>query len=370
MGRAGRGAAIMLSRVSDAVSAHHRPGGGYRNPWAPEGAHRRIGALLKWLLIDRPRNRRPAVDRAAFAAAHPRVAPSFPSPRADPRAVLLTWVGHSSLLLQIGGQNLLIDPVWGERASPVSWAGPRRWMPPGIDFERLPPIDGVVTTHDHYDHLDRPTVRRLLAAAPAARWAAPLGVGAWLRRQGVADVTELDWWSSVEWAGLTLTATPAQHFSGRRPDNRNGTLWGGWAIRAGSGADRRAVYVVGDSAAFPEFSVVGARLGPFDAVCMPIGAYDPEGFMGTIHINPEEAVAAFRAIGSPGAVMAATHWGTFKLTDEPMTEPPLRAAAAWAAAHLDPGGLWIPRHGETRWIAGPHTSPETTGGLARASDLP
>jgi N-acyl-phosphatidylethanolamine-hydrolysing phospholipase D len=275
------------------------------------------------------------------------VAPAFPQPRAAADAIVLTWIGHSSFLVQVGGRNLLIDPVWSGYASPIQGVGPRRWVAPGIDFEALPPIDGVILSHDHYDHLDRPTVRRLIATAPDAPWAAPLGVGRWLGRQGVRHVVERDWWESVDWDGVTLTATPAQHFSGRRFDNRNGTLWCGWVLRAGA----RTVFYAGDTGFHPEFGEIGRRCGPFDVVCLPIGAYNPEWFMRAVHMDPEQAVAAFQALESPTAVAVAMHWGTFKLTDEPMDEPPRRAAAAWTAAGLPADRLWIPAHGATRTIA-------------------
>jgi N-acyl-phosphatidylethanolamine-hydrolysing phospholipase D len=259
---------------------------------------------------------------------------------------VLTWVGHSSFLMQIGGRNLLTDPMWSDYASPIQGVGPRRVVAPAVAWDALPPIDGVLISHNHYDHLDRSTVSRLVALAPDASWAAPLGVGGWLRRRGVRQVVELDWWDSVEWGVVTLTATPAQHFSSRTVWDRNATLWTGWVARAGG----RAVYWAGDTARHPEFGEIGRRLGPFDAACLPIGAYEPEWFMGAVHMNPEQAVAAFTELGSPGATFVAMHWGTFILTDEPLAEPPRRAAAAWAAAGLDPSRLWVPAHGETRVV--------------------
>lgn len=325
---------------------HHRPGGGFQNPWGPLSQQGRFGAFLKWALFERPRDsRRKIPDPATFASTHPPVAPAFAA-REPADRLAITWIGHSSFLVQIGGRNLLLDPVWGDRASPVSWLGPRRWTPPGIPFDALPPIDGIVQSHDHYDHLDKPTVRSLVDRFPEAQWRVPLGVGRWLRQRGVADVRELDWWGATEIADLALTATPAQHFSGRRIDNRNGTLWCGWVIRSA----RHAVFFAGDTGAHPVFPEIGQRLGPFDAVLMPIGAYDPEWFMGPVHINPEHAVAAFRDLGPPAGepTMVAMHWGTFQLTDEPMDEPPKRACDAWVRAGLAPHRLWIPSHGETR----------------------
>jgi N-acyl-phosphatidylethanolamine-hydrolysing phospholipase D len=329
--------------ISEHHPSHHRPGGGFQNPWGSAGQLQGIGAFLRWRLTSR---RRPSdVDRPSFAAKHPRVTPSFPVPRAPADALTLTWVGHSSFLVQIGGRNLLIDPVWSAYASPIQGVGPRRWVEPGIDFQALPPIDGVLISHDHYDHLDRPTVRRLARLAPDAPWAAPLGVGGWLRRQGIRHVVERDWWESAEWGMVTLTATPAQHFSGRGL-KRNATLWCGWVLRAGG----RAVFYAGDTGFHPAFGEIGTRLGPFDVATMPVGAYDPEWFMQAVHMNPEQAVQAWLGLRSPGSVCVAMHWGTFKLTDEPLDEPPRRVVAAWAAAGQPADRLWIPAHGATRVI--------------------
>ncbi len=338
--------------MTDALPPHHRPGGGFQNPWGPGSQQGRIGAFLKWVLLDRPRDQTRGTDRrAAFAATHPPTTPAIAHPRADAGALTLTWIGHSSFLVQIGAQNILLDPMWSDRASPVGWAGPRRWRPPGLRLDALPPVDAIVQSHDHYDHLDAPTVRQLVRRHPAAVWVAPLGVASWLRRRGAADVRELDWWAKTTVGPLTINATPAQHFSGRRPDNRNSTLWSGWSIRGGG----RSVFFVGDTGFHPVFPEIGQRLGPFDAVLMPIGAYDPAWFMGPVHINPEHAVQAFVSLASGGAVMGAMHWGTFKLTDEPMDEPPVRARAAWQRAGLDPGKLWIPSPGETkRWPLSTH----------------
>jgi N-acyl-phosphatidylethanolamine-hydrolysing phospholipase D len=285
--------------------------------------------------------------------------PAFAAPRADRGALTATWVGHSTFLLQIGGLNVLTDPVWAGRASPLAWAGPRRWARPGVALEALPPVDLVVQSHDHYDHLDADAVRRLAARADPPRWVAPLGVGARLGSLG-ARAEELDWWqrTRVPLAGgggwLELTAVPAQHFSGRGVGDRDRTLWCGWVLRVlpEAGPPGRAAYFVGDTGLHPEFGLVAERAGPFDLVLMPVGAYDPRWFMAPVHLAPEEAVRAHAALlaggnGGRPCTMAAMHWGTFKLTDEPMDEPPRRTRAAWAAAGLRPNELWVPRVGET-----------------------
>lgn len=327
--------------VLSLMSPHRDPNGRFRNPW-PGASPRGFSDFLKWVW-GRRGPRRLATPLSAFPAA----VPAFSEPRAAVGEVVITWIGHSSFLLQIGSVNILLDPIWSERASPVSFAGPRRIAAPAVGFDSLPPIDLVLVSHDHYDHLDLATVQRLAAAHPRAEWIAPLEVGSWLRTLGVTVIAELDWWQSVRTHQLDITCTPAQHFSGRRPDNRDSTLWCGWVIRAGD----RAVFFAGDTGRHPEFGGITERLGPFDAAFLPIGAYDPRWFMGPVHMAPDEAVSAYADIAAANAGrpcnFVAMHWGTFKLTDEPMDEPPKLTRAAWAQAGLDSALLWIPDRGAT-----------------------
>jgi N-acyl-phosphatidylethanolamine-hydrolysing phospholipase D len=327
-----------------ALPTHHRPGGGFQNPWPSSQMHG-IVDFLKWSLIERRQNpRRADPDPRTFT----RATPEYIVPRAAPEQFTVTWVGHTSFLLQIAGLNVLTDPVWSDRASPVQFVGPRRWVPPAIDFERLPPIDAVILSHDHYDHLDSSTVSHLSARYPAARWYAPLGVAEFLRRHGSRDITESDWWDESEFGDLRLTCVPAQHFSGRRIGRRNNTLWSGWALHS----PWRSILFAGDTALHPEFEVIGRRCGPFDVAILPIGAYEPRWFMGSVHMNPEDCAKALgqldRAQNGKPIVVAAAHWGTFKLTDEPMNEPPQKMRDVWRAEGRNEEQLWIFRHGETR----------------------
>ena len=360
---------------------HHRPGGGFINPWPGVEQHG-LGGFLRWAVVERLTATRP-VDPPP--SDFPLARPAFVTPRAPAGALTVTWVGHSTFLVQVAGLNVLTDPVWGDRASPVPFAGPRRRVPPGIAFGALPPIDVVLQSHDHYDHLDAGTVRQLARHHPAAHWLAPLGVGYWLRRHGVALVDECDWWDAVavEVPGgapptgtiapvepgdvpdlrppvrlptpaARVTCVPAQHFSGRSAIGRNSTLWCGWAVRAGS-ADGGSVFFAGDTGRHPEFSRIAASCGPFDLAILPIGAYEPRWFMGAVHCNPEDTVSAYQDLiragnGGRPCVLAGGHWGTFKLTDEPMDEPPARTRQAWRAAGLADELLWIPAHGETRTV--------------------
>ena len=210
----------------------------------------------------------------------------------------------------------------------------------------------MLLSHNHYDHLDRPAVRRISQAHPGATWVVPAGLGAYIRPWGVREIVELDWWDEIEVGKARVTATPARHFSARGLLDRNRSLWCGFALDAGS----VRVLFAGDTAYHPEFGAVGARCGPFDLVMIPIGAYDPRWFMGRIHADPEEAVRIYEDLVAPHRdqplpVMLGIHWGTFRLTDEPMDEPPRRAAASWRAAGLDERRLWIARFGETRRLA-------------------
>lgn len=318
--------------------------GNFRNPWSgstPQG----ISGVVKWKLS---RNRHGKGASAAEHSAALPVATGREPLRERSELLTVTWIGHSSFLLQCNGLNILTDPVWSDRVSPLSFVGPRRLVPPAVDFDRLPPIDLTLISHDHYDHLDDATVRRLIERFPAMRWLAPLRVGPFLRQRGARDVTELDWWQHHQTLGITAGCTPAQHFSGRFPWNRNSTLWCGWAVAFDN--DVR-VFFAGDTGLHPEFGEISSRFGPFDMAILPIGAYEPRWFMRAVHMSPEDSVTAFLELTSKGTrpcVMVGSHWGTFRLTDEPVMEPPQLAKASWAQAGLDAEQLWILSHGETR----------------------
>jgi L-ascorbate metabolism protein UlaG (beta-lactamase superfamily) len=332
--------------------AHHAPDGGFRNPW-PGGEPTPTTGLLRWMW-QRWTGDLPAQPSASVFE---RATPSFATPRADPGTLTATWVGHSSLLLQLGALNVLVDPVWSDRASPVSFAGPKRWVPAGVALESLPPIDLVLLSHNHYDHFDVPTLRRLAALHPRAAWHVPLDLGATVTALGARHVVEQDWWDERRLTSadaalpeVHVGCTPAQHFSARGPFDRDRTLWCGWSVRAG---DWR-VYFAGDSGYFPEFGAIARRFGPFDLAAIPVGAYEPRWFMRPVHMDADEALRAYDAIAaeqpSHACAMLPIHWGTFKLTDEPMDEPPRRTRGGWAAAGRDEGLLWLMRHGETRGI--------------------
>ncbi len=250
--------------------------------------------------------------------------PDGPLPSTDPRpgwarpvasGLRATWLGHSTVLLEIDGFRILTDPVWGPRASPFRVLGPRRFQPVPVPLHSLPPPDAVVITHDHYDHLDYPTIRAL--ARSSVPFVTALGVGAHLESWGVpaACITELDWWEShaVPATGISITATPAQHFSGRSLRDRNATLWSSMVIRG----DRHAVFFSGDTGLTTQYALIRERLGPFDLVMLEVGAFHPS--WGDIHLGPENALEALALLG--GGAFLPVHWGTFALAMHAWDQP-------------------------------------------------
>jgi N-acyl-phosphatidylethanolamine-hydrolysing phospholipase D len=220
-------------------------------------------------------------------------------------------------------------------------------MPAAVDFDALPEIDVVLLSHNHYDHLDAPTVRRLARRFPRATWLCPLRLGMFLKSLGVQHVVERDWWESIETAMFSATCTPAQHFSGRGLRDRNATLWCGWTITV----EGACVYFAADTALHPEFERIGSRLGPFDLVMLPIGAYEPRWFMRAVHMDPRDAIAAYGAVAAGSGTQPpclTLHWGTFRLTDEAVDEPPTRFAHLWREAGFPEADNWTLAHGETR----------------------
>ncbi len=284
-----------------------------------EASERGVLDLLRWKLTSRaePWPARVEVDRR----------PLPPAPTS--LGIVATWVGQSTVVLRSASATVLTDPIFSERASPFPCAGPRRVAAPGVDFGAVPRVDAVLLSHDHFDHCDLPTLRRLarrddpLVIAPLAH--RPLLAGA-----GLTRIVELDWWQTHEWApGLAATLVPALHWSRRRPFGTNRRLWGGFMLSAGG----RLVYFAGDSG-YDEtlFAAIGRRCGAPDLALLPIGAYEPRWFMRAAHMNPSEAVRAHLDVGARRSI--AVHWGTFQLTDEGREEPVRALAAARSLANL------------------------------------
>ena len=274
-------------------------------------------------------------------AALPPGTPDLAPLRARSRGATVNWIGHSTVLVQLDGVTFLTDPTWAERSGPFSgFIGVRRYTPPGIPFDDLPPIDFVLISHDHYDHLDEPTVRRL-ASKFDPLFVVPLGIKAWLADRGITNAVELDWGESVTVKGLTVVCTPAQHGSGRTALDQGRRLWSSWAV-LGS----KRFYFAGDTGYYRHFKETGDRLGPFDLAALPIGSYTPREIAKPVHTSPEEALQA--ALDLRATHLLGVHWGTFALAREPYDEPPARLRAEIERRHLDPAASWILKPGETR----------------------
>jgi len=315
----------------------HFDGQKFFNPY-PGFEERGVGDLAKWMIWDRLTDQKPSrPDRYDFDNARAHVA----FLKENHTALTITWVGHSTLLIQMDGQNILTDPIWSDRASPLQFLGPKRFTPPGIPFRDLPPVDVVIISHDHYDHLDKKTILKL---GNAPLYLVPLGVGDLLKSWGIDHYQELDWWDEFVFNKIRFTCTPAQHFSGRTPFDRNQRLWAGWAIRG----RMHNLYFGGDSGYFPGFLDIGERLGPFDLAALPIGAYRPRWFMAPVHMDPAQAVQAWQDLKA--RIFLPIHWRTFQLADEPLDEPPRLLHREIEKRHLEENLFWILKPGETRKV--------------------
>jgi N-acyl-phosphatidylethanolamine-hydrolysing phospholipase D len=344
----------------DANLPHHTQRG-FRNS-APDSAPRGLGDLLRWRW-DAVRDGLPqpaqtptpttAPDLARIRA-YQRSAPDSSAARSA-SSPAVTWIGHASSLVQAGGLNVLTDPIFSDYAFPVQIAGPKRAQAPGVALDELPPIDVVVISHNHYDHLDRNSVVGLNARAQSRGdgtvFLVPLGQKPWFESLGITRVVELDWWQKHTVRGVDFYLTPVQHWSARGALDQNQTLWGGWAVFAADlhwyfGGD--AGYSANFSETRQHFADRFVQDGGFDLALIPIGAYEPRWFMRVHHMNPEEAVQAHLDLRAKRSV--AVHWGTFSLTDEPLDQPPKDLALARAAKSLTDTDFAIFKIGETRIV--------------------
>ena len=313
----------------------HFDGEHFHNPGGGQPA--RLGAVLRWSLT---RQRTPWPRWIQDPAWPP------PAPTVTPGHAALTFIGHSSFLIRLplpdgGVFSLLTDPVFSNRCSPSQRVGPRRARAPGLALQALPPVDAVLVSHNHYDHMDLASLRAL-----HRRFGAPvittLGNAAPLARAGVPGAAELDWWQATQAGPAEITATPARHFSARGLRDRNCTLWAGFMVRIGNAQ----VFFAGDSGMGPHWHAIRERLGPSGIALLPIGAYDPRSIMRAVHMNPAEAVQARADLEAARAI--GMHFGTFQLTDEGVEAPVWELAAARAAAGLLPDAFDVLGCGETR----------------------
>lgn len=295
------------------------------SPQLPPG----FGAVFKWAVIDRVLGRRRRTPRRA------------PVPVVEPdRTVLasagpaLTWVGHATWLVQLGGHRVLTDPVWSAKLGP----GIHRNVAPGLALDEARPTV-VVVSHNHRDHLDAPTIARL---GPEPTYVVPAALGHFFRKRGCPRVVELDRWQSTDLDGLRVTLVPSQHWSQRGLLDRNDTLWGGFVLEG----DGKRVYFAGDTAYFGGFRAIGERFPSLDAALLPIGAYEPAWFMRRQHMGPDDALRAFADLGA--RLLCAMHWGTFKLTDEDLLEPPAMLDRLRREGGVAAEAVWVAAIGETR----------------------
>ncbi len=334
------------------AKAHHTPEG-FRNNYFGS-IDKTFGELIRWQ-IERRQQDLPKPP----ARAMPSQSPDLASIRSSTslRAPAITWIGHASMLVQAGGLNVLTDPIFSERASPLQFLGPRRAQAPGVQLADLPPIDVVLISHNHYDHLDRLSVveiaRRSEAAGKPALFLVPLGMKSWFADLGISNAVELDWWDKHVLRGVEFNFTPLQHWSARGFGDRSRTLWGGYAVFA----PELHWYFAGDTGYSKDFADTQARFagrhtasqgGGFDLALIPVGAYEPRWFLKDQHVNPAEAVQIHRDLRAKRSV--GVHWGTFEISDESLDQPPIDLAQAAREQGLQSGEFTVMAIGETRFI--------------------
>lgn len=349
VGLAALGSCTSANPYYEASRPHHRSGG-FVNNYGPGGG-KRLSEVLAWYLdrfaegLPRPPSR--YIDGyEGFEVLTPDLAmlhAAVPDP--DRRRVTATWIGHATMLLQIGGLNVLTDPQFSERAFMVQWTGPKRRVRVPVPLERLPHIDLVVISHSHYDHLDLGSVSALnRQPGGPPLFAVPLGIDRWMKDNGIEHVRRFDWWDRHRLGDVDITFVPVQHWSQRTPFDRNQTLWGGWVLRA----PKYSVFFAGDTGYSKDFADIGERFGGVDLALIPVGAYEPRDFMKPQHVNPEESVRIHQDVRAGFSI--GIHWGTFELGDEPLDQPIGDLARALQAADVPADRFILMKHGETRTL--------------------
>ena len=285
----------------------HHTDSGFRNLFIKNDA-KSFGDMWKWKVQgDGPRGT--SKERRSV----PRIPIDQEALKSPPEKPQVTWIGHSTVLFQMGGKTVITDPIFSKRCSPVSFAGPKRYQEPALTVEQLPTIDFAVISHNHYDHLDKDSV---LALGNEVHWFVPLGLKSWFTNLGIENVTEMDWWQEITIKNVRVVATPTQHWSARGVLDRFETLWASWLIEI----DGVRFWFGGDTGYNPvQFKEIGERFAPIDLAAIPIGAYEPRWFMKDMHVNPQEALLIHNDIGARWSF--GIHWGTFQLTDEAPLDP-------------------------------------------------
>lgn len=325
--------------TTDSNNMAHHTADGYQNNYSPLT----MPSVLKWrwerLTQGLPK---PPANGYHFPMDHPDVAWI----KANRTVTTLTWIGHSTALLQLDGVNILTDPIFSKRASPVQFAGPERKVPPGMTLDQLPHIDIVLISHNHYDHLDTASVNALARQSGGPPlFLVPMGIKAWLHDKGIDNARELDWWDATQAEGLNVYFVPSRHWSARTLGDRSETLWGGWVVKTVDNAAKPfSFYYAGDTGYSPDFKDIGKRFGGFDLSLIPIGAYAPRWFMSGQHVDPEEAVKIHEDVHSKKSI--GVHWGTFELADDPLDEPPRLLKEAVRKAGLPDDAFVVLHHGQ------------------------
>lgn len=335
-------ASFGFSQDSLRISKAHHMQKGFKNP-NPEFEEHGYKSLAKWLLWDKfiKEKKSEVIDSVSFE-----LAKNNPDGLKNNKNIFsVTWIGHSTLLIQLDGMNILTDPMWGETVSPVSFVGPRRLVKPGLKFKDLPKIDLVLISHNHYDHLDTETIEKL---GNNPLYLIPIGLASYFEDLNITNYQELDWWETIKFNNIHFVSTPTQHFSGRNLFDRDKTLWCGWIIEGS-----KKIYFTGDSGYFPGFKEIGQKFGPFDVAAIPIGAFQPRWYMKSVYMDPGEAVDVYTDVKAK--YFLPIHWGTFQLGDEEIKSPPRLLLEEVAKRKMEASLFRVLKHGETFFL------PDTSG---------
>lgn len=344
-------AALMVMGACASKNPHYRANRshhtleGFRNLYA----EKHPGGFWKW---KRDQWRKGLPEKPEGGYRFPLVRPDLAYLNNNRTDMTLTWIGHATLLLQMKGVNILTDPHFSERASPVDFAGPKRVVAAPLTIDELPPIDVVAISHNHYDHLDGASVIKLNQRGKGKTlFLVPLGLKAWFNARKIENVAEMDWWQERDVLGLNIAFTPMQHWSKRTLTDTNQALWGGWLFANGG----YKFLFLADTGYSKDFQDIFERYGAVDLAAIPIGHYEPRWFMKIQHVNPEESVHIMQDLRARQAV--GVHWGTFDdLTDESLYDPPKKLAAALDAANVPKDQFWVMQHGETRKLNADRTA--------------